>query len=211
MGSPSELQNELLEEAVSRYKASFTGSPAEEYIASRGLAEPNKWCLGYVEDPVPGHEKLRGCLAIPYLRHHPIHGWSCATIRFRRLDGEKPKYCSLPGDTPHLFNTKALDGSNLTVGVCEGEVDAITATQCGLPTVGIPGATTWKDYWEPLFRGYKAVYVLCDGDEAGEKFGKAFAHRLKNTILVHHESGEDTNSLFTSQGEEAVQKLWSKL
>ncbi len=132
-------------------------------------------------------------------------------MRFRRIDNGKPKYLSLHGDPPRLFNTVALDGASSVVGVCEGEIDAITATQCGLPTVGVPGATVWKAHWAYLFKGYQRVIVLCDGDEAGEKFGKAFAGRLKNTILVHHEPGEDTNSLFTKQGEKAVQDLWEGL
>ena len=92
----SESQRKYLWEATSRYRESLAGSPAEEYLASRGIPLETKFGLGYVAEPPPGHEMYRGCLAIPYMRWSQWRGWSVATIRFRRLDDGHPKYMTMP-------------------------------------------------------------------------------------------------------------------
>jgi len=67
----SAMQKSFLEEATKKYKSALPGSPAEEYLESRGLTNPaiadevGKFCLGYVADPLPGHEMFRGCWPSP--------------------------------------------------------------------------------------------------------------------------------------------------
>lgn len=212
MSKLNESQLESLKNAVSRYHASLAGSPAEEYLAQRSL-EPERvsqFRFGYVEDPLPEHEKHRGKLAIPYLRKHPRYGWMCVSIRFRDLEGNKPKYATLSGDRPRLFNTLALTEPGFSVGVSEGELDAVSATLAGLPTVGVPGATSWQDHWCEMFRGYKNVFVFTDGDAPGEKLGRTIAKGLDNARIIHMPDGEDVNSVYQSQGEEALQRLWKE-
>lgn len=200
---------ELLGNSVTTYRKSLPGSPAESYLDQRGLAGidgVDKFCLGYVADPIPDHVKHTGKLAIPYLRHHPRHGWMCVSMRFRALDGGKPKYASLPGDKPRLFNTEALNAPSSVVGICEGEIDAITMTVNGLPTVGIPGANMWQDYWPGLFRGYETVFVFTDGDDAGHEFGRRVSHELSNARVIPLPDGEDINSIWVK--ERNLDHLW---
>ena len=172
MSRLSKQQRESLNEAVSRYHQSLEGSPAEEYLTQRGfsLSEVSRYRLGYVEDPLPEHTKYEGMLAIPYLRWHPRFGWGTVDIRYRAIDGSKPKYRSMPGSRPRIYNTNALMDGGLEVGVCEGEIDAITLSLSGMPTAGFPGATTMQPHWPSLFEGYTRVNVFTDGDEAGDKF-----------------------------------------
>ena len=208
----SESQRESLKAAVSKYHEALPGSEAEEYLSSRGLTgfdEVDKYRLGYVNDPLPEHEKHRGKLVIPYLRWHPRYGWTCVSLRFRAIDGSKPKYASMAGDRPRLYNTQALNAPSTEVCIAEGELDALTATLAGMPTVGVPGATLWQDHWTELFRGYRTVHVVTDGDEAGEKLGKHLAKQLSNARVVECPPGEDINSLYTKHGEERLEKLWT--
>lgn len=209
----SEERRQSLQAAVSRYHAAFPESPAEEYIGQRGLGEfegLGKFRFGYVEDPFPEHEKHRGKLAIPYLRRHPRHGWTCVSIRFRALGDEKPKYATLSGDKPRLYNTQALNVPSPDVGITEGEIDAVTASLAGLPTVGIPGANSWQPHWPELFRGYRTVYVFTDGDDPGEKLGRQIAKQLPNARIIPCPEGEDVNSILTDKGIDALQALWGK-
>lgn len=209
MERQSESQRQSLKSAVSRYHQAITNSPAEEYLNQRGLgsfSELEKYRLGYVEDPLPEHEMHRGKLAIPFLRKHPRHGWTCVSIRFRSLDDSKPKYASMAGDRPRLYNTQALNQPGLVVGVCEGEIDALTATLAGLPTVGIPGAQMWQPHYADLFRGYREVRVFTDGDEPGEKLGRTIAKAMSNAKIIPCQPGEDLNSILTSQGVEALRE-----
>lgn len=209
----SESQRESLKAAVSRYHASLPGSVAEKYLDERGLTGfegIDRFRLGYVEDPLPEHEAHRGKLAIPYLRWHPRHGWSCVSIRFRSLDGSEPKYATMAGDKPRLFNTQALNAPGSEVGIAEGELDAITATLAGLPTVGIPGANIWQPYWDTVFQGYRRVHVLTDGDKPGENMGRTIASRLPNARIVPCPDGEDINSVYTSRGADDLVRMWSE-
>lgn len=207
----SEQQRESLNRLVSKYHESLAGSPAEEYLAQRGLSlsDVEKHRIGYVTDPPPEHSQYEGRLVIPYLRWHPRFGWSTVTMRFRALDGEKPKYQSLKGDHPRLYNTRALMEGGLEVGIAEGEIDAITASLCGMPTVGAPGSTSWQDHWTPLFEGYRTVHVFVDGDEAGDRFASGLAKQLPSVRVIPFPPGEDVNSTFVNEGKEGLERLWN--
>jgi hypothetical protein len=186
----SESQRQFLREATHRYHGSLPGSPAEEHLGSRGLEAPSikdkvqKFRLGYVNDPLPGHEQFRGYLAIPYLRWSQHNGWTVPSIRFRCMaDHEHTghgKYMTAPGDRPRLFNTVALLKPAPAVAITEGEIDAITAQVCGLPAVGVPGAQAWLPHFREPFLGYRDVFVLADGDEAGLRFANTVAGTLPN-------------------------------
>lgn len=200
----SESQRAYLWEATSRYRLSLPGSPALEYLASRGLTQPTRFGLGYVADPLPGHEMYRGCLAIPYLRWSQWRNWSVATIRFRRLDDGKPKYMTMPGDKPRLYNTHALTRYSRDMAITEGEIDAITAELAGIPTVGVPGAQMWKPYFRELFMGYRNVNILADGDEPGMEFARSVAKTLPNARIIPMPPDSDVNDLVNREGKDAL-------
>lgn len=195
-------------EATARYHQSLPRSPAGAYLVSRGLFPSNpgveKFRLGYVAEPLAGHEQYRGMLAIPYLRKHPEHGWFVVSIRFRRLDGSKPKYLTVAGDQPWLYNTAALIGHSPVVAITEGEIDAITAQLCGIPAVGVPGVQTWQPYYRELFLGYRDVYVLADGDEPGLEFAAKLQRTLPNAKVIPMPSGMDVNALVIERGKQAL-------
>lgn len=207
----SESQKAFFRQATEKYHASYRGSPAEEYIRSRGLgsekiqAKLEEFRLGYVDSPLPGHEQYQGMLSIPYLRWSRKDGWAVVAIRYRRISGEgKPKYLTQAGDRPRLYNTIALLQDSPVVAVTEGEIDAITAQMCGIPTVGVPGAQAWQPWFSEPFFGYKTVYVLADGDDAGAHFAQVVAEQVPRALVVPCPPGEDVNSLVLSQGPKAL-------
>lgn len=199
-----------LREATIKYSESLPGSPADEYLETRGLTGPSirprvdKFRLGYVADPLPGHDMYRGMLAVPYLRRAENGDWSVVSIRFRCIEDHDHKghgkYMTVSGDRPRMFNTLSLMTPSDTVCVCEGEIDAITAFACGLDAVGIPGATSWQPHFRAPFLGYETVYVLADGDDAGMKFAHTVASSLPNAKIIPFPPGEDVNSVVLSKG-----------
>jgi hypothetical protein len=230
-------QKKFLVEATSHYHKSLPGSPAAEYLATRGLMDAavadkvRSFRLGYVDDPLPGHEPLQGMLAIPYLRYSPYSGWSVATIRFRCIeegcDHEGHlggKYVSMPGieGKPHLFNTRALQLDTPTIAITEGEIDAITAEICGVPAVGVAGVQSWLPHFADPFFGYETVFILADNDEKkyhnncprcknkcrGHNPGMEFAFRLKenlpNSKIMPAAKGHDVNSMYLEMGQQAI-------
>lgn len=204
MQTLSASQRAYLWEATSRYRQALPGSPAAEYLGNRGIPLSTPFGLGYVKEPLPGHEMFRGCLAIPYMRWSQWRGWSVASIRFRRLDGSNPKYLTVAGDRARLYNTHALTRPSKDISITEGEIDAITAELAGLPAVGVPGAQTWKHYFCELFLGYRHVNILADGDEAGLSFAKQVAKSLPNARIIPMPDGMDVNSLVIKHGSDAL-------
>lgn len=210
----SESQRRSLRAATERYAEQLPDSPGAEYLGRRGLAAPSvhpivdKFRLGYVAEPALGHEKYRGDLAIPYLRWSQEAGWSVVSIRFRCIQDHDHtghgKYMTMPGDRPRLYNTLALLQPSPVIAITEGEIDAITAQACGIPTVGIPGAQAWQKWFREPFLGYRDVLILTDGDEAGARMGETVAKTLPNARIIPMPAGEDVNSLVISQGKHAL-------
>lgn len=185
---------------------------AVEYLKSRGLlgASVQYFRLGYVESPLPGHEKYVGRISIPYITRSGV-----TDIRFRALpdliDGEwvnpeGPKILSLPGCMHRLYNTQDLDRREPYVCITEGEPDTWIAHQCGLPAVAVPGVAGWSDWWARCFRGYEAVYILCDNDDKGQgaAFGEKLAAQIQNARVVLMPPGHDVNSYYVAEGREAL-------
>ena len=212
----SESQRKSLREAPRRYRQSLPESPAEEYLASRGLktasveaqAVIDRFSIGYVEEPLVGHEMFRGFLAIPYLRWSQEHGWAVVSIRFRCMKDHDHKghgkYMTQAGDRPRLYNTLALLTRSSTIAITEGEIDAITTQVCGIPAVGVPGAAAWLSYFKEPFLGYREVYVIADGDDAGRQFANTVAMTLPNSKVIPCPPGQDVNSLVLDRGPAAL-------
>jgi DNA primase len=126
------------------------------------------------------------------------------SIRYRRLDDKKPKYMTKAGDQVWMYNTAALVKHSPLVAITEGEIDAITAQLCGVPAVGVPGSQMWKPYFRELFVGYRDVFILSDGDEAGMQFATGVAKTLPNAKVIPMPAGLDVNQLVIERGREAL-------
>jgi 5S rRNA maturation endonuclease (ribonuclease M5) len=162
------------------------------YLAGRGIsrAVADSFLLGVCDDI------YSGWLSIPYLRPDGVI-W----INYRNLTGSGSKYKA--SGKKHLFNTEALDQADASgeVAICEGEIDAITATAlCGVPCVGVPGATQWSGnpHWRELFSGYQRVWMLADPDEAGLSLAAAIMEDIPAARLVKLPG--DVNETFLSHG-----------
>lgn len=185
-------------------------------MAKRELEEaPDAFGLGYVAEPLPGHEPYRGMLAIPYLRFprgfSDKDGWFVVSLRFRcLLDHEHVghgKYNTESGDRPRLYNTVELTEAHDRVAITEGEIDAMTATLAGIPAIGVPGATSWREWFREPFLGYETVHVLADGDTPGRTFARQICQLLPNAKLVSMPDGVDVNKLVVSEGPEGLERL----
>lgn len=178
---------------------------AGPYLSARGISErtARDFSLGYVHEPMIGHEQYAQRLAIPYLTPTGV-----VDLRFRALvDDGSPKYLSRPGAEATLFNVPAFNVDTDVIAVCEGEMDTmITHSECGIPAVGVPGAKNWKDWWARAFADYRRVIVLCDGDPAGKEMGKRIAQQIDVATVVHMPEGMDVNAVFLQEGAEGIRK-----
>jgi DNA primase len=184
-----------MQETAERYAdnlASERNKGAQEYLEGRGITAElaRRYLLGICDDIYPGR------LSIPYLRPS-----GTVWFNFRALDDHKPKY--MASGARHLYNTAALDQADSTgvVAIAEGELDALVATElCGVPCVGVPGATQWtgNKHWRELFVGYPRVWMLADPDDAGRDLAEAILSSLPAARLV--DLPADVNETFLKHG-----------
>lgn len=207
----SKQQREFLEEATSTYEQAFDGV-ADEYLRrTRGdmVADYRSYYrLGYVAEPLDGHEKFQGRLAIPYLTPAGV-----VDLRFRCIlahdckERQCAKYLSLPGTPSPLFNVRSLHIDSHGIALTEGEMDALAMEQnCHLPAVGYPGVSTWKKnrYWRRCFDGYTLVYIIADGDEPGREAAQTVLRDLPNGRIISMPDGHDATSFIMEYGREAM-------
>lgn len=152
---------------------------------------------------LPGHEQYKNRLSIPYITRSGV-----VDIRFRSLDNTEPKYLGLTGAETTLFNVNALFTADKYLCVCEGEMDTITMTaKTSHPTIGAPGAASWKQHYTRILEDFDTVLVLADGDEAGIEFGKRIQRTSANVRIVQMPEGEDVNSVVKRNGPEFIDSL----
>ncbi len=195
-----------MEEATAQYHRDVPANPAAvEYLSqTRALSRDSaiSFRLGVVDNPLPGHEQYRGRLCIPYLTAAGV-----TTLRFRRIgDGDGPKYLSMPGDPSRIFNANALLAHTDEIAICEGEIDAITAQQCGINAVGFAGVSAFQGYMARVFKGYRRVWILRDSDDKGQgqEFAEKLAARIDNALIIPMPDGDDVNSLVARDGPTAL-------
>lgn len=199
----SGLRKSLALQAKTYHHNLRTSGQAQDYLSSRGITMSTavKFQLGWTGE----HENrsIANRLAIPYLAG-PAGPWH---IKYRSMDDQGPKYIYEEGVSLHLFNTQTLLHSSSVV-ICEGELDAITIEQVGVPAVGYPGAQAWKanDHWPAVFDSCERVVVVADGDPVGREAADGVAASLRKELpdlqvtRVVLPDGQDSNSLIQQQG-----------
>jgi DNA primase len=208
-------QREFLERATSAYQdwmgyasqsASLTDDPVG-YLVDRGLGDCiARYRLGWVVDPLPGHEMFSGRISIPYLTPAGV-----VNIKFRCIrdhvckDAGCPKYLATEGSGVHLYNARAVLAAQDTIVLCEGEFDAMAVSALAeVPASGYPGTHAWQQqkHWPRVFAGLDVV-VVADGDDAGIKAAKVAAKSLPDSRIVVMPDGEDANSMLVKEGADA--------
>lgn len=169
------------------------GPIAAEWLKGRGICYEAAWDVGLrsVETESEWHALWRSrddvelemvglqktpwrtpFLAIPYWKREG----GIDMLRFRHLWPARAKYLSPRGlrlGIPYMAHEayQAADDFE-ALYVTEGELDALTLICAGHCAVGSPGASAWRADWCGPWKWFRRVHVLCDGDDAGRKFGE---------------------------------------
>lgn len=202
---PSAAKKKSLANAAMRFHARLMeGGPALEYFfQERGMTEETvkRFQLGVVPDGDVDYPDHAGYLCIPYLTPTGF-----VDLRFRNPDPEgKPKYKSLPGAGPRMFNPSAVLQASDTLIAAEGEMDTMILSQVGLHAIGIPGASAWRKPFELAIHGFDNIIICEDGDDGGAGKG------LTGTIMKGLDwaktvrfDGTDVNDFFLEHGAQAL-------
>lgn len=205
----SDSQREILEEAATSYQQAVSVDVAR-YLQARGIgqAEAATFRLGYVADPHPGHEHVRGRLAIPYLGHDG----RVLSIRFRCLGQHKcsdlnhGKYMSLRGEPTRMYNVPALHAAGDEIHLTEGELDAIILSKIGLHAVAVAGNHAWAGRHRRMLAGFSRVWTWADPDQAGSELTNTVTRALVTAKPVRLREG-DVGETYLKHGAEHLLSL----
>jgi DNA primase len=201
------FQLEALEEATAAYSAAVTEEVLQWWL-DRGITEETVVTsrLGVVDDPYPGHHKFAGWLTFPYLsaQGQPLQ------IRFRcPWDHDHVghgKYMTLTDDPPRTYNIRSLFEAGDEIHVTEGEIDALTLNQIGLPAVGIPGVHNWTSRHPRILAGFSKVWIWGDPDDAGAGFISTITSQMRTAKGVRLRE-YDVNKSYVKYGAEYLLDL----
>lgn len=182
------------------------------YLRSHAIDLPvaEKYQLGFVNPAENADEPFRGRLAIPYITPGGIKGFKFRCTRDHDCKAIGcTRYLYPEGQTHRIFNPAAFFNATDTIGVTEGEINAIVATEfVGIPTVGIPGTDAWKpnrNAWRRTFEDYDIVLIFTDEkddasprhpDGAGMDLARAISHDVGHRgRMVRCDTGYDVASM----------------
>jgi DNA primase len=206
MAQLSKEQRRYLEKATLQYAKHL--DEAAEWLEVRGLdlefARSN--ALGVVRDPLPGHEHLVGRLAIPYLTDvGPVNvSFRCLQDHDCKAQENHSKYMYKKGSGTNLYGVQTASWADEWIVATEGEIDALTWHQIGVPALGISGVKKWEDHWANVFEDFSRVYLAEDGDDAGKWLWDKMSSELNNVIRMKMPNGEDSNSVFVKYGKDRL-------
>jgi DNA primase len=213
---PTTEQRKFFEQAVSQYQSDLrTDIAGQAYLTSRGVsaAAAATFRLGVLRNPLLGHERYQGRLCIPYITPAGV-----VTMTFRCIqrhinvtsgavescgDHSHGKYLAPEGIDRTLYNVTDLKKVSQHILLVEGEMDALTWSMCGWPTVGIPGVENWKEHFSKCIDDYAEILAICDGDDAGYRLGTFLAREVRARV-IRLPRGEDGNSLYVKGGRDAL-------
>jgi KaiC/GvpD/RAD55 family RecA-like ATPase len=218
VGRPA-THDAILKATAEHCHSSLSGKPMR-YLKARKLGAGALKSLGVgvvpedLDDQLVRVRGFRGedCVAVGVLRKLPTGGyapnWEGAllfpewrreavrTLTYRLDEATAPKgdrYRALRGHRRGLINADAAAGASV-VYIAEGFFDTGTLVEFGLPTVGLPSATTVPAELATLLTAAKTIYVCLDNDEAGrkgrEKLAKLFADKRVVDVYLPHDDND---------------------
>jgi len=146
-------------------------SKARDWLASRGLTESTLAAFKVAEQTRDG----KTYAVFPYLRDGEL-----INVKYRNAD-DKRDMRQEAGAEPCLFGWHLIDPKARSVAITEGEIDAMTLHQCGIPALSVnagAGNHQWiESDWDRLER-FSEICVCFDDDEVGRKGAAEVVQRL---------------------------------
>jgi len=139
-----------------------------------------------------------------------------------RKDGKKQVMCSKDSKKT-LFGKQAIHDNDSQVVITEGEIDAMSFAEAGIPAVSVPFGAKWENEsgsdpnsewisndWNFLER-FEKIYLSMDMDESGQKAMKSISKRLGiDRCLIIKLPQKDANETLCKNGLTALTEAHKK-
>lgn len=146
-------------------------SGVKEWLNGRGITDETIAAFKVAEQ-VRGDKTYA---VFPYLRDGEL-----VNVKYRNV-AEKRDMRQEGGAEPCLFGWHLIDPKARTVAICEGEIDAMTLHQVGIPALSVnagAGNHQWvENDWERLDR-FSEILIFFDADEAGKAGAQELTRRI---------------------------------
>jgi hypothetical protein len=145
------------------------GLTVAQYAEAKRLDPEFLHGLGLMDIFLNGTPAVR----IPYF---DTDGRTIAATRFRlALTGDRFQWKK--GSKQTLYGLNRLEDARTAgfIVLVEGESDVQTLWSHGIPALGLPGASSWREEWAVYFDGIEAVYIVIEADQGGESVRKWLA------------------------------------
>lgn len=172
---------------------------AKEWLVARGLTEATIDAYKIVE-------QVRGDKVFAVFPYFDVAG-EYINGKTRNIDDKKDMRQEA-GAMPCLFGWHLIAPSLRTIAITEGEIDAMSLHQVGIPALSVnagAGNHQWiENEWENLDR-FSDILVFFDGDEAGDKGAREIVQRLgtERCRRVRLDAAKDANEYLQKGAERA--------
>ena len=144
-------------------------------------------------------------VGVSQIPHHPAAEGPAVRIAYHWPDGSEAAVqyrIALKAENPFRFKSgskallyglerlqEAKDAGYLVLA--EGASDSHTLWHHGIPALGLPGASSWKEQWAEYFDGIERIYVIDEQDTGAEAIrkwlaGSSIRHRVQLVSLGEH-------------------------
>lgn len=154
-----------------RPRSQAAKSAVREWLIGRGISEITIADFKIAEQSRDG----KNIAVFPYLRDGEL-----VNVKYRDID-DKRAMRQEAGAEPCLFGWHLIKPRDRSVAITEGEIDAMTLHQCGIPALSVnagAGNHQWiENDWERLER-FSEIFVCFDDDGPGQKGAHEVMQRL---------------------------------
>jgi len=184
---------------------SSEGLMLARYAAAKRLPVDFLKGLGLSDFKLNGLHSVR----IPYLDEEG----SEVAVRFRLALSGEGRFRWKSGAKPCLYGLQRLAEARTAghVVICEGESDPQTLWFHGIPAIGLPGSTSWREAWADHFDGIPIIYVVIEADAGGDAVLKWLgSSRIRDRArLVRLREAKDPSELYLSDPDRFRQR-WQR-
>ena len=144
-------------------------SPAIAWLKSRGITD------AAIEAYRVGASKDGRAVVFPHWRDGEM-------VNFKIRDcADKKRMMTFPGGEPCLWGWQVIDANQRSIVICEGEIDAMTLWQCGIPAVSVFSGVSnlgWIEADHDHLERFSDIVLCMDMDDAGKAAARKIAERL---------------------------------
>ena len=179
------------------------GLTLAQYAKAKRLPPEFLTGLGLTEFTYQGQRRV----CIPYLDRGGVE----LAVRYRlALEGDS-RFRWKKGSKPQPYGLQRLADAERSgyVVLVEGESDCHTLWSHGVPAVGVPGASSWREEWADHLDAVPVVYVVVEPDAGGEAVMRWLQDsRIRERVrLVSLREATDVSELYLADPTAFPQRL----